>query len=184
MPNLWDRPDLVRYWKQKQNKRRRELAEESLDIQVSNYIDVHNTNTFRKAQALSEKTDKRRARPVRYGQWDLELGNNLVNRDMYPGRSTWSRHHLRKGAIRTGAESLTRVPSTVSASPSFSNGSRRFKSQTPSSSHSAPLFASSSISRGSQETLATSMPVTESRSIRALPARAKLRSPVKAPPSR
>lgn len=187
MPNLWDRPDLVRYWKQKQNKRRRELAEENLDIEVSNFIDIHNANTFRKAQALMEKTDKRRGRPIRYGQWDIELEKNLVDRDMSLETDTWPRH-LRRGAVRTG-DFLTRFPSTVSASPSMSSdkdtsGSRRFNSQIPSSSRSATLFSSSNPSRGSQETLTAPTSITESRSVRALPTRAKLLSPTKTPPSR
>lgn len=186
MSNLWDRPDLVRFWKQRQNKRRRELAEDNLDIEVSNFIDIHNANTFRKAQALMEKTDKRRGRSIRYGEWDIELEKNLVDRDMNPETDTWPRH-LRKG-VRTG-ESLTRFPSTVSASPPVSSdkdtsGSRRFNPQIPSSSRSATLFSSSNPSRGSQETLTASTPINESRSVRALPARAKLFSPAKTPPSR
>lgn len=176
MPNLYDRPDLVKSWKQKQNRRRRELAEESLDIEVQNYIDVHNANTFRKAQALLEKTDKRRLRPIRYDQWDIELDENLVDRDINPETDSWSRH-LRKSTVRTD-EPRTRLPSILSASPSVSSdkdtsSSRMIKLQTPSFSRSA-TFSS----------LTAPMPVAESRSVRALPSRAKLRSSPKALPSR
>lgn len=185
MPTLWDRPDLVKSWKQKQNRRRRELAEEGLNIEVSNYIDVHNANTFRRAQALFEKTNKRQSRPVRYGQWDIELEKNLMDRDVNPETDTRSRH-LRKGAVRT-SESSSKVPSTVSTSPSLANGasgSQWFGSQTPSTSGSATLFSRPSSSRESQETLKASTPIAESRLIRPLPAKTKMRSPVKTLPSR
>lgn len=185
MPDLWDRPDLVKSWKQKQKKKRRELAEQSLDIQVRNDIDVHNANTLRRAQALSEKTEKRQRRPIRYNQWDVELERNLADRENDPEADSLSRN-LRTSSIRTDG-SHSKAPSVISASCPGLSGSRRRLSQTPSSSQSATAFpnrAKTLSSRGSQETLSTATPSAESRSIRPLPTRAKLRSPAKDPPSR
>ena len=80
MRDIPDRPDLVRAWKQKQKKKRRALAEENLDIEVTNDIDIHNLLTLRRSQAYDEKLEKRKKNPINYKSWELQLGRNLLNK--------------------------------------------------------------------------------------------------------
>lgn len=80
MRDIPDRPDLVKKWKRKQKRKRRELAEEDLDIEVTNDIDIHNLLTLRRSQGFAEKLEKRKKNPINYKDWDLELGRNLLNK--------------------------------------------------------------------------------------------------------
>ena len=86
MPDLWDRPDLVKSWKQKQKKKRRELAEQSLDIQVSNDIDGHNANTLRRAQALSRRQRRDSDGPfdITNGMWNWKETSRIVKMILKP----------------------------------------------------------------------------------------------------
>ena len=129
MRDIPDRPDLVRAWKQKQKKRRRALAEENLDIEVTNDIDIHNLMTRRRSQAYDEKLEKRTKNPINYKSWEMQLEQNLTNE----GEDTLM-HGYAPRTLRTGPN---RGQGTVSTTLSSS-------SSQPSASTSIPLKPSTS----------------------------------------
>ncbi|KIM86527.1 hypothetical protein PILCRDRAFT_307091 [Piloderma croceum F 1598] len=195
MPDLSDRPDLVKSWKRRQNQRRRELAEESLDIEVLHTIDIHNANTVRRAQVLLDKTRRRKGRMVGYKQWDLELEKNLdrLNREMVVGTESWSRS-LRGNSSRTNEIPLPKAPSVAPSvisisESSSSSGSRdvsRSRASHSSSSGSATLSSAPMASNPTKfrQSLSPQSPVIEPRPSRPLPRRVTSLAPAKPKPSR
>lgn len=190
MPDLEDRPDLIKSWKRRQNHRRRELAEESLDIEVLNTIDIHNANTVRRAQVLLDKTHKRKGRMVGYKRWDLELEKNLdrLDREMGVGTEGWSRS-LRGNSSRTNENPLPKVPSlapsviSISESSSSSGSKNVSLSRVSSSSRSTPL-SSAPMASNPRQSLSPQSPVIEPRPSRPLPRRVTSLTPAKPKPSR
>jgi [histone H3]-lysine9 N-trimethyltransferase SUV39H len=192
MPDLFDRPDLVKSWKRKQNQRRRELAEESLDIEVLNTIDIHNANTVRRAQVLLDKTHRRKGRMLGYKQWDLELEKNLdrLDREMGVGTEGWSRS-LRGNSSRTHETPFPKAPSSVISisESSSSSGSKNasLSRASPSSSSRSTTLSSAPMARNPptnvRQSLSPQSPIIEPRPSRPLPRRVMSLTPAKPKPS-
>lgn len=187
MPYIPERADLVKSWKQKQKRVRHELAEESLDVEVGNDIDIHNVNTIERAQALAEKTEKRKKKPIKYHNWDSELDKNLIDKGIMVDNESRSRN-LRAPSIRVEGRK-SRTPSTKPASTSklsvkIASGSRATQSPVPGPSRSMTLSSGSSSkppsSLGLRESLSSQSSLPVSRSPRPLPTRA-LQAPILSP---
>ncbi|GLB41257.1 putative set domain-containing protein [Lyophyllum shimeji] len=60
--------DDIKQWKRQQTARRNKLAQESLDIDLWDSLDIHNTATYLRQQAYEEKLRIRLRNPVQYRQ--------------------------------------------------------------------------------------------------------------------
>ena len=197
MPDIYDRQDIVNSWKRKQNKMRRDRVEESLDITVRHDLDICNTNTIRRAEAFSEKLDRRNRRAVGYKKWDLELEKNLDRLDREMGVGSHSRS-LRVSSTRTNEfphpRAASVAPSVISISDSVSSstgskGPSVSQSNLPGSSSSRPATLSSASSKAAssaanRRSMTSQAPGIESRPSRPLPRRAAPLTPTMTTPPR
>ena len=64
MSNLEDHPNQVRQWRRRQKRRLERMARESRDVSIHGGLDIHNNNTFLKAEAFEEKKTAKGAVPI------------------------------------------------------------------------------------------------------------------------
>lgn len=128
--NLPDRPDLVNSWKKAQNARRAKLAAESTWIEIGNFLDVHNSRTHERAQALDEKTRAGAKKPKRYDLWDVEIKRHLQELEMDGEEGLEREDRPKLLRMSKSGETRSRASSTVV--------SHTTQSMTPGSSRSTP----------------------------------------------